>query len=96
MIYLYYKFSDLDNEHQFGIHNGNNISDVYVVWVWFYLGKYLANNKVNILKSGFCLYPYSLFEGKVIKSYKCNGSAKTVAKLICNAIKKKLKFYGYE
>ena len=84
-IRLTYSFSLLDNEHQFGIEfiDDQPYHNLYIRWVFFYLGMYLEKKKIPI-------YPYSIGI-KTFKQYKNCNDAKRQAMLIVNAINKKLK-----
>ncbi len=76
---LYYRYSKLDKEHQFGLVADN-------VWIWFYLGQNMKGIK-------FTLYPYQCSwhpDWKLLKEYNYNG-AHEIADWIARRIKSKLK-----
>lgn len=89
-IELTYKLSHLDNEKQFGIKiiNEREVHQVYIRWVFYYLGVYLG------IKDKFRLYPFSLksdvFKGKVLYQYKYCNDAQRQAKMIVKKIIKQL------
>lgn len=77
-ILLSYKYSELDKRPEWGIEiiDGENY-EIYVRWIWWYLGK--ANISV---------YPYSV--GSIVKEYKYCNDAKKQAQYIINRINKTL------
>ena len=85
-IHFYYRWSDLDHEHQFGVVPDREYS-VYFSWVMFHLGYEFAKADMSNIR----LYPYRLYDQqKPEKTYTTNGADK-VAKLIFKRIKKHLK-----
>jgi hypothetical protein len=82
-IELSYIWSDLDNEHQFGLVS-EDVPTVYNQWVWFYLGVFLG------MEHKYVLYPFSMLgnwrQGKILKSYKLHTDAERQARLIANRI----------
>ena len=79
-IQLTYKYSDLDEENQFGLQFFDiEHCETYIRWVYFYLGHFMGGEYIR-------LYPFA--SGKVVKNYKFCNDAKRQATLIFNAIKK--------
>jgi len=78
-IELSYKYSNLDNEPQFGLVI-EGVPETYARWIFFYIGRNL-NIKPTI-------YPFNI--GKVLYSYKFCNNAERQALLIVNRIKKQL------
>lgn len=79
---LSYRYSHLDNEHQFGIVVNNNTDEVYVRWIFFHLGAFKKLHEITI-------YPFSLvkdFKGKVLREYKFCNDAERQAKMIAKRI----------
>ena len=91
-----YKYSHLDNRHEFGVvfNHSDSMTEfyhIYIRWVWYYLGAAFGDTKQ------FSLLPFSVYDGKKIKSYKYCNDAKRQAKLIVNAISnitKNIQYYG--
>ena len=89
-IEITHRYSHLDKADQIGlVFYAPDGYETYIRWVWFHLGR-LMKNKYSICRKPINLYPFSLHEGRLIKTYKfCNGGEKQ-ATLIYNAIKKQL------
>ena len=88
-VLLTYRYSSLDNEHQYGLMLTDGSPTQYL-WLWFYLGQKFPVN----YRKDFALLPYSVLnihsatgKGKVIKEYSVNGAARLAA-LICARINK--------
>ena len=79
-IELSYQYCDLDKQQQFGIVPESH--QVYINWIWFYMGVLLREYPAVML------YPFRV--GKVIKKYKYANDAERQAKYIVYQIKKKL------
>ena len=82
-IQLSYKYSDLDEDHQFGLEfiGATKYDEIYIRWVYFYLGLHTTKKP--------SLYPFK--NGTLYKTYKHCNDAERQAKLILNAINKQLK-----
>lgn len=82
-----YKFSTLDNRHQFGIEflneSNTKFETQYIRWVWFYLGQLLSGERAKEI------YPYSV-NVKTVKVYKFCNDARRQAHLIYKQIIKKV------
>lgn len=89
---IYYKYSELDKEPQFGlvILDENYTHKHYVNCIWYYLGYFLEG------KNKPAIYPFVPWgwEGVKPKIYKDCNNAERQAKLIANYINKKR--YGKE
>jgi hypothetical protein len=84
-IILTYEYSHLDNNHQFGLEfKDAEYCDVYIYWIWFYLGSLLS----EIVNHGHDIRLYPFESGNVIKEYKFCNNAERQAKLIANRILK--------
>lgn len=82
MINVYYRYSDLDKEHQYSVEStfGNT---TYYIWIWFYLAKTPLGRK----KGKIWFTPFKGFaHEKIIKSYKEIHEAKKLAEWISNTI----------
>jgi hypothetical protein len=80
-----HKYSELDKAHQFGIEiQDNQSSDIYIGWVWFYLGAYLYHYTEKV---DFRLFPYNV--GTVSFTYQFCNDAQRQAKMIANRVIKK-------
>ena len=89
---IFYRYNELDEQHEFQI----MVNDVkyFAYWFWFYLGKHLSipDDKWKMIR----IYAYYFDpdrKTKLVKSYKHKGSksAETIAKLVANFIKRKVK-----
>lgn len=67
MIKLYYQYSKLDGQHQFGIVSVNRASSIYL-WVFFYLG-WLMKSEGIIMDEDLGIFAHSLGEENLIKEY---------------------------
>jgi hypothetical protein len=80
---FYHRYSDLDEVHEFGVTDGG-CGEVYLTWVFFYLGVYLGRE----YKTKIRLFPYKVYSWEnPIKTYKINDAEKC-AQLITQRIKK--------
>lgn len=81
---IYYQYSDLDKQHQFGItfDNDENYA-VYIRWIYFHLGRRLSDSR------DYSLYPYAV--GEKIKTYEYCNDAERQAKYIINRMIKILR-----
>lgn len=85
IVELTYSYSKLDKVHQFGIEfkDENPYMQNYIRWVFYYLGAFYGENRPSI-------YPFSLNNVKPFKKYKFCNDSKRQARLVVNAINKKL------
>lgn len=89
MVKLSYQYSDLDHTHEFGLETDTlGVSNAYIKWFWFYLGKELAGLGINEKPLKVSLYPFA--QGKVIAEYKFCNDARKQAIMVAGRMKKKL------
>jgi hypothetical protein len=80
---FYYRYSDLDEVHEFGVVD-NGCGEIYLTWVFFYLGVYLGRE----FKEEIRLFPYKVYVWeKPIKTYKINGAEKCAKYISMRIIK---------
>lgn len=87
MIKLYYKYSTLDKQHQFGIISDNPDDSIYL-WVFYHIGELMGSNKLKQGKE-WNIYPYNWAGTKLIGEYKPHDAI-IIAKLIFNKIHKRI------
>lgn len=85
---LYYKYSELDREHQFGLVENETDGKAFPFWILFYLGSWCEFAKL-CMGCDFTLYPYVPQNSKLIRNYTTNDGEKQ-AKYIFKQIKKRL------
>ena len=86
-IKLLYGYNTLDERHEFCLENSQSI---FCQWVWFFLGRELGEEKINLLPYIFAYMEHTINMENLLESSE-TGSAEKIAIRIARKIKWKLK-----
>lgn len=81
MINVYYRYSEFDKKHEYGVKSSYGYG-IFYSWIWFYLAK----TKLCKMKGKIWFVPFGFQKEGIIKSYQEVHSAEKIAGWISNII----------